>query len=116
MLAHEKIAATSVRTSRRDNRNSDIWVSDISGIESTRLTFDSNIDEHPIWSPHDDAIIFANDGTGRANLYRSVPWGSPEEAGSGNGGCAGDQRSSSGVGDLWLSALSALSAHLRLKR
>jgi Tol biopolymer transport system component len=71
--------------SRRDNKNSDIWVADTSGIESTRLTFDSTIDEHPIWSPHDDAIIFANDGTGRANLYQKAATGAgqPKELTSG---------------------------------
>jgi Tol biopolymer transport system component len=64
-----------VAFSRRDNQNSDIWVTEINGNGSTRLTFDPGIDEHPIWSPDGAALIFANESTGRGNLYQKAATG-----------------------------------------
>src|SRR5437763_1356591 len=66
----ERVAFT-----RRDGNNSDIWVSHPKTNTLTRLTFDSGIDDYPVWSPDGTAITFSNDGSGDANLYRQAATG-----------------------------------------
>jgi eukaryotic-like serine/threonine-protein kinase len=64
-----------VAFTRRDGNNSDIWVSNPPGNSFMRLTFDTGIDENPVWSPDGTAVTFGNDGAGRANLYRKAASG-----------------------------------------
>jgi Tol biopolymer transport system component len=64
-----------VAFSRRDNNNSDIWVSNTNGDSLTRLTFDPAVDENPVWSPDSQTVTFGNSSSGHANLYRKLATG-----------------------------------------
>jgi serine/threonine protein kinase len=64
-----------VAFTRRDVDNSDIWVANPDANSFTRLTFDPGIDEDPVWSADGSAIMFANDASGNANLYRKAATG-----------------------------------------
>jgi eukaryotic-like serine/threonine-protein kinase len=64
-----------VAFSRRDGNNSDIWVANLDANSFTRLTFDPAIDENPVWSADGAAVTFANDASGKANLYSKAATG-----------------------------------------
>jgi Tol biopolymer transport system component len=59
-----------VAFTRRDGNNSDIWVAHPATNSLARLTFDTAIDEYPVWSPDGATLTFANDASGAANVYR----------------------------------------------
>jgi Tol biopolymer transport system component len=50
-------------------RQSDIWLYEINGGRSSRLTFDLSDDYVPLWSPHDDSVVFSSNRTGKFDLY-----------------------------------------------
>lgn len=59
---------------------SNIWLSDLSrGGASTRLTFGSRVDEHPVWSPDGSRIVFSSNRAGVYNLYEKSVNGGNEE-------------------------------------
>lgn len=64
-----------VAFSRRDGNNSAIWVANLEANSFTRLTFDSGIDENPVWSPDGAAVTFGSNASGAANLYRKAATG-----------------------------------------
>ncbi|HEY3123068.1 MAG TPA: protein kinase, partial [Thermoanaerobaculia bacterium] len=52
----------------------DVWIHDLSRTEATRLTFDVADETAPIWSPHDDSIVFLRAAGGAASdLFRKPP-------------------------------------------
>ena len=52
-------------------RQSDVWIFDLSRNSRTRLTFDSQSDGDPLWSPDGNRIVFSSNraGDGHAHLY-----------------------------------------------
>jgi len=64
-----------VAFTRRDGNNSEIWISHPATNSFSRLTFDPGVDEYPVWSPDGKAVVFANDSSGVANLYRKAATG-----------------------------------------
>jgi len=44
-----------------DDKNADIWIYDINRNLSSRITFNSNYDAYPVWSPDGKYITFASD-------------------------------------------------------
>jgi len=48
-------------------QNTDVWI--LEGDQSTRLTFDPEIDRIPIWSPDGSRILFESNRSGLRNLY-----------------------------------------------
>jgi len=52
----------------------DVWIHDLSRTEATRLTFDVADETLPIWSPHDDWIVFVRTaGAAASDLFRKPP-------------------------------------------
>ena len=47
----------------------DIWVFDVERQVGSRLTFDSAIEDSPVWSPDGKRIAFASNREGRATIY-----------------------------------------------
>lgn len=45
---------------RADQANTDVWSLDIAGGASTRLTFDPALDTSPVWTGHDEQIVYAS--------------------------------------------------------
>ncbi|MCP5109597.1 MAG: protein kinase, partial [bacterium] len=63
---HDRITSPSlapdssrVAVTGTEEGNTDIWVHDISRALKTRVTFSTEIDTHPVWSPSGDEIAFA---------------------------------------------------------
>jgi serine/threonine-protein kinase len=52
----------------RDQEN-DVWILDLRRENLTRLTFDPNVDQLPIWTPDGRRVIFASASAGAANLF-----------------------------------------------
>ena len=48
----------------------DIWLYELERDLSTRLTFDSESEETPVWSPDGKWIYYASDRSGRSNIHR----------------------------------------------
>jgi Tol biopolymer transport system component len=57
----------------------DIWVFDLAGGTSSKLTFDPKDDLNPVWSPDGSRIAFSSDRKGRRNLYVKSSSGTGEE-------------------------------------
>ena len=53
----------------RDQEN-DVWIWDLARRTPTRLTLDSNLDGHPVWTPDSRRVIFSSARAGVLNLYR----------------------------------------------
>jgi Tol biopolymer transport system component len=51
------------------NRQSDIWLHEISGGRSSRFTFDMSNDNTPFWSPSDDSVVFSSNRKSKFDLY-----------------------------------------------
>ncbi len=60
--------------------NGDIWVSDVTGGNATRLTFDPGNDTFPVWSPDDGRLVWASNRGGRFRLYQKAASGSGQDA------------------------------------
>ncbi|MEK7855759.1 MAG: hypothetical protein AAB288_06690, partial [Acidobacteriota bacterium] len=50
-------------------RQADTWLYEIDGGRSTRFTFEPSIENSPLWSPHDDSIVFSSNRSGKGDLY-----------------------------------------------
>jgi Tol biopolymer transport system component len=57
--------------------NSDIWIMDLVGGSSTRLTNDGALDAYPVWSPRTNQIVFSSRRRGNPSLYLQPANGSP---------------------------------------
>ncbi len=58
----------------------DIWVSDATGGNATRLTFDPGNDSFPVWSPDGDHLAWASNREGTFRLYQKAASGSGQDA------------------------------------
>jgi eukaryotic-like serine/threonine-protein kinase len=67
------VAQVDPRTSTRD-----LWIFDLLGGGSTRLTFDPADDINPVWSPDGKWIIFTSVQNGNRSIYRKLADGSNE--------------------------------------
>lgn len=61
------------------NQNADVWIYDVEGDGTKRLTFDPAIDAVPVWSPDGKTILFSSGRKGGFNLYLKPEDGSQEE-------------------------------------
>jgi hypothetical protein len=57
----------------------DIWIYNISRGVGTRFTFNTGIEQLPVWSPDGSQIIFSSDQHGHSDLYRKATNGSGSE-------------------------------------
>lgn len=57
--------------------NMDIWIMDLVGGSSTRLTNDGALDAYPVWSPRTNQIVFSSRRRGNPSLYLQAANGSP---------------------------------------
>jgi serine/threonine protein kinase len=64
-----------------DGRASDLWVSDVTRGNLTRLTFDPQSDSDAVWSPDGSQIVFSSNraGDGFTNLYTTSAGGAGKE-------------------------------------
>src|SRR5262249_7947191 len=102
--------AAVVRTDfRQQPPNTDIWIVDLNGGASTRLTFDSGFDTQPVWSPdgkwvawqrirdnHSILLRKAADGSGNEETLATLPIGQSLTDWSHNGFLI-----VAAMGDLW---------------
>ena len=59
-----------IAVSAIDSGNTDVWIYDLAGQTSTRLTFDPAIDDYPLWTPDDLRVVFSSNRDGAAlNLF-----------------------------------------------
>jgi eukaryotic-like serine/threonine-protein kinase len=61
-----RVAYTSLK-----NRNTDVWLHDLTRNSSTRLTFTDAPEQAPLWSPDGQTIIFANTGNNEIRQKQS---------------------------------------------
>jgi serine/threonine protein kinase len=61
------------------NRNTDIWLYDISRSFWTRFTFDAAGERWPIWSPDGNSILFASDRKKRNDMFQRAASGAGGE-------------------------------------
>jgi Tol biopolymer transport system component len=61
------------------SRTRDIWVLELERNVMTRLTFDSALDDHPIWSPNGDRIAFRSSRQGSDEIHVKPSSGSGAE-------------------------------------
>jgi Tol biopolymer transport system component len=63
-----------------ESGNGDLWVSDVTGGNATRLTFDPGNDTSPVWSPDGSHLAWASNRGGRYRLYQKAASGSGQDA------------------------------------
>jgi Tol biopolymer transport system component len=63
----------------RYGANHDIWLVELARGVSTRLTFDPSWDNHPVWSPDGNQIVFASNRTDPRDLFRKLSSGAQDE-------------------------------------
>jgi eukaryotic-like serine/threonine-protein kinase len=56
----------------RDGNNVDLWLSDVTGGNVTRFTFDPANDQYPVWSPDGSRIVWASSREGIYHLYQKA--------------------------------------------
>ena len=61
------------------NQNADVWIYNVEGEGTKRLTFDPAIDAVPVWSPDGKQVVFASGRKGGFDLYLKPADGSQEE-------------------------------------
>ena len=59
--------------------NSNLWVADASGQNAIRFTFDTAIDNYPIWSPDGSRIVWCSDREGIYQLYQKAASGAGQD-------------------------------------
>jgi Tol biopolymer transport system component len=57
--------------------DADIWIMELVGGRSTRLTNDGELDAYPVWSPRTNQIVFSSRRRGNPSLYLLPANGSP---------------------------------------
>ncbi len=60
--------------------NNDLWLSDATGKNPTRFTFNSANDDFPIWSPDGSRIVWASNLEGIYQLYQKAASGAGQES------------------------------------
>ncbi|MGI9069589.1 MAG: protein kinase domain-containing protein [Pyrinomonadaceae bacterium] len=60
--------------------NNDLWLSDLTGGNATRFTFDPANDSFPVWSPDGDRIIWSSNREGAYHLYEKATNGAGQDA------------------------------------
>ena len=61
------------------SRNWDIWIYDLQGESTKRITFDPAIDAMPVWSPDGTRVVFASSRKRTFDLYLKTTDGAQEE-------------------------------------
>ena len=59
----------------RFETETDVWLADAAGANPSRFTFDSGVDQVPLWSPDGNRIVWASNPTGIFNLYQKAASG-----------------------------------------
>jgi Tol biopolymer transport system component len=59
--------------------NRDIWIVDVAGGASTRLTTDPGVDATPVWSPDGTEVVFSSTRSGIYQMYRRSVAGPAED-------------------------------------
>ena len=60
--------------------NRDIWIVDLAGGGSTRLTTDAGVDATPIWSPDGSEVVFSSTRSGLYQMYRRAVTGPGDDS------------------------------------
>jgi Tol biopolymer transport system component len=60
--------------------NNDLWLSDATGKNPTRLTFNSANDDFPVWSPDGSRIVWGSNIEGIYHLYQKAASGAGQES------------------------------------
>ncbi len=60
--------------------NNDLWLSDATGKNPTRLTFNSANDDFPVWSPDGSRIVWASNLEGIYQLYQKAASGAGQDS------------------------------------
>jgi eukaryotic-like serine/threonine-protein kinase len=61
------------------NQNADVWIYDLQGKNSKRMTFDPAIDAMPVWSPDGTRVVFSSSRKQTFDLYLKNTDGAQEE-------------------------------------
>jgi Tol biopolymer transport system component len=59
--------------------NNDLWVADLTGKNPTRFTFDTAVDNYPIWSPDGSRIVWCSNREGIYQLYQKAASGAGQD-------------------------------------
>jgi Tol biopolymer transport system component len=70
---------TRIAVERREAGHSAIWIIDLIRGTNTRLTFSSNNETNPIWSPDGSRIIYGVELNGKRAIYQKLATGSGNE-------------------------------------
>jgi len=78
---HVSPDGTRLAVARRDPvlGTRDIWVHELDGRSSIRVTFDSHDDVRPVWVANGRTILFSSDRSGTRDIYRKDPGGAGGE-------------------------------------
>jgi eukaryotic-like serine/threonine-protein kinase len=82
--------ATTLRLSPDDKRfmvtrfdsgvsGSDLWLSDVTGANVTRFTFDPALDHYPVWSPDGSRVVWSSSREGAYDLYQKAASGAGQD-------------------------------------
>jgi eukaryotic-like serine/threonine-protein kinase len=61
------------------NQNTDVWIYDLQGGSTKRMTFDPAIDAMPVWSPDGKRVVFSSSRKQTFDLYLKATDGAQEE-------------------------------------
>ncbi|HYM98606.1 MAG TPA: hypothetical protein VET25_02600, partial [Aestuariivirgaceae bacterium] len=60
--------------------NNDLWLSDLTGGNATRFTFDPANDSFPVWSPDGNRVVWSSNREGAYHLYEKATNGAGQDA------------------------------------
>jgi eukaryotic-like serine/threonine-protein kinase len=60
--------------------NLDLWLSNVTGGNATRFTFDPALDHFPVWSPDGSRIVWSSNREGPFHLYEKAASGAGQDA------------------------------------